>query len=32
MVPFSEQAGQRTNTLRQAIAALPFNRELAAGT
>jgi thiaminase (transcriptional activator TenA) len=32
MARFSEMARQRTQALRAAIAALPFNRELAAGT
>jgi thiaminase/transcriptional activator TenA len=32
MIKFSEEARQQTQTLLQAIAALPFNRELAAGT
>ena len=32
MTPFSEAAWQRTARLRQAIDALPFNTELAAGT
>ena len=32
MTPFSEAAWQRTARLREAIDALPFNTELAAGT
>ena len=32
MTQFSEAAWQRTARLRQAIDALPFNTELAAGT
>ena len=32
MTQFSEAAWQRTAKLRQAIDALPFNTELAAGT
>src|SRR6266404_7817531 len=32
MIRFSEEARQRTASLREAIHALPFNTELAAGT